>query len=123
MRYIRKIDELTKVLSWGYVDNPGDLGVAPPGFEDVADTEGLFVDGKLPDGFECITLLTKREQIRAIYQAQPLQLRLAFGELFARANAFWDNGDEEAVQAIIQAADVPAELEPLKQQMLAVLNG
>lgn len=61
-------------------------------------------------------------KMSAIFQKQPVQTRLAFGTAASQLMTYLYAGDVEAAQALLTGVEVPAELEAVKTELLAVLD-
>lgn len=62
-------------------------------------------------------------QLETMFNSQVAAVRAQFFTLKAAVKLALEQGDIEAAILIIQNAPVPPELEPLRQQMLGVLQG
>lgn len=62
------------------------------------------------------------EMLSSIFDAQPPDLRAAFAPLRAAVNLELQLRHYDVVKLIIQGATVPVELEPLRQQLLGIID-
>lgn len=76
---------------------------------------------------EAIMAEKRRQQIplelAEIYKGMPSAQRAQFAPLMAGVESLFKLGDTEAVQQLIMGTPVPAELQSLKDQMLAKFEG
>jgi hypothetical protein len=61
--------------------------------------------------------------LSTVFDSQPAELRAMFAPLRAAVNLELELGHYNVVRLIIQGATVPEELEPLRQQLLDLLEG
>lgn len=62
------------------------------------------------------------EVLSDIFDTQPAELRAAFAPLRAAVNLELQLKHYDVVKLIIQGATVPEQLEPLRQQLLSIIN-
>lgn len=101
---------------------PGEVECGPkPDFDSA--TEQLAF-GR--DGWEVIAVVADpqqaRSQMAADFAALPLGVRQVFAPIYVTAERFLDLGQWDVARAIVEALDVPAELEPVKAAFLAKLE-
>lgn len=116
MRYVRRIDNPLKVLAWAHTIDPGCVTAFDPlVYEEV--------EGELPDGYELEPKPTpKKDQIKAVFAALPIEVKVQFATAAAAVYLYLDNQDPEAAAAVIQATPVPDELTSVKTQLLSILQ-
>lgn len=95
---------------------------------EVADFIAWREANKLPDPEPVESFEEKRDRIlqdaQAIYSAQPVQARAAFLTMYAAAKIAVREGDFAAAKQLIVEAEevVPSQLEPVRQQLLALFE-
>jgi len=63
-----------------------------------------------------------RESLRIAWQAQPVAIRAAFSGTYAAVNTALDQGDIELAVYLVNAAQVPPEMEATKSQLLNLVE-
>ena len=66
--------------------------------------------------------VSPRESIRLAWQAQPVAVRAAFSVTYAAVNTALDQGDFELAVYLVNAAQVPPEMEATKSQLLTLVE-
>ena len=94
--------------------------VAPGGLGDFDQTLYEEVEGTLPDGAVRIKPKGLADELREIFNALPVDIRAYYGPAYSAVQDAILRGDNEAAKLIVENADVPPELESLKNQMIAV---
>lgn len=80
------------------------------------------IEGGVPEGAVKYVKKTTADLLNDIYNAQPAIKRGTYAPLKAAVDLLLEQGDIEAVQALVQGATVAPEDEPIKQQLLALLQ-
>lgn len=112
-RYVREKANPLNILKSGFV-GPGGLG-------EFDTSKYEEVSGPLPVGARKVRELSLAEKLEALFQQHKMALPTeARGQLYLLRLAVGEAllTDPEAAKAIILGASIPAELEPVRQQML-----
>ena len=115
--YIRRIDAPNEVYAHGHAE-PGKYGTIPPGFEEV--------EGPLPSNYVVVIIPTPSERLgQALAEAlkdAPVTVRAGVRTIRTLVAEALADGDMEEVYYHINNFKAPPELEPLKEQLLAMLE-
>lgn len=112
-RHIRRKDNPLKGLGGGYV-GPGGLGEFDPEIYEE-------VEGPLPEGFEIETVKTLDQQMDEVLNEQPMAVQIQLAPLMAAGKLFIDTNRLDRLAALIEGAEVPQDLEPLRSELLALI--
>lgn len=119
MLVIRRKDDALKILRYGNVV----AGQSDPlGAFDVDVYEAVELD-TLPDGFELVKEATVADQLTAVFDAQPVEAQAAFWQARVAVADALSLGKVAVAIAMVEQAVVPPELEPVRDALLAVLEG
>lgn len=117
--YIRRKDNPLKILAWAHTTAPGQVRT----FESDIYEE---VEGELPDGYSLEpkpkTADDLLNELGGVFQSADLSVQYAFLQPMAGVSAAAKGGNVPLMRYIIEQTDVPEELEPFKQSMLAVFE-
>jgi hypothetical protein len=114
MRYIRRIDNPLLIKASGCV-GPGGLGEFDPAiYEEVA--------GELPEDWEAEQPTDLAFRLAGIFDSQPVSLRARFAPLRVAVKLELDLDHADVAREIIVQAEIPPELEPLRQELLACFD-
>lgn len=107
MKHIRKIGEPAQVLTAGFIaaDHP-----VPEGFE--------LVDGPPPPDAVQYTPPSLGDELNAIFESLEPVVQADLSPLKAAVKLELDSGRNAIARLIIERAQIPVELEPVRQQML-----
>ncbi len=83
----------------------------------VFDLEGnVIFEEEVPD-----IELSLMDKLNAILETQPITTQVQFGPLVAAGNLYIQQGKIEHLRTLVETANVPPELIPVKDAMLAVI--
>ncbi len=115
--YLRPTGDVTKFSDGGVYEQSSPFA-APDGFE--------WVEGEPPVDAIAYIQPSLLSQLEAIFQSQSLALQIAFAGVQSLTRDYAEKQDWATVKSIIGGVPIPAELaasaDPVKQQLLAVLN-
>jgi hypothetical protein len=87
---------------------------APEGFE--------WREGVPGEDSEPEQSLTLGEKLWAVFGTQELSIRVQFSPVMAQIKSFLDVNDSAAAHFLLENVSVPVELQPIKENLLALLN-